>query len=328
MRLLLVRKESFNRIGIDVIDPINYKQKYPASMNPAPSVSVIIPTFNSGQYIATAVDSALAQERVDVEVLVIDDGSTDATGEILRRYGDRIHYIYQPNSGVSTARNTGLASARSRYLAFLDSDDAWHPNKLARQLDALEKNPDAGACYSAFTVTDSELSPLYIHRGEPETTVLEDLLLKGNWVSTPSTVLCERALFTKVGGFDPELSLCADWDMWLRLAAVTDFVYIDESLADYRKHGENMSGNVALLERDSLRVLEKGFAMPGLSGSLRAKRLAALAHNDMVLAGSYFQTGCYRGFLRCATRSVAGDFRQAGHLIGFPFRQLQPRNLA
>jgi len=257
---------------------------------------------------------------------VIDDGSTDTTRETLARFGEKIHYIYQTNSGVSLARNRGLAVASGRYVAFLDSDDAWYPNKIHRQLEALKQNPGAAACYSAFMVCDSTLSPVSVHTAEPRSSALEDMLLRGNLVSTPSTVICERELFTKVGGFDAKLSLCADWDMWLRLAAVTEFVYVDEPLVRYRKHDGNMSGNVALLEQDSIRVLEKGFAMPGLSRSLRLRRQAAIAHNDMVLAGSYFQAGLYRNFVRCASRAVAMDFKQAGRLIGFPLRQLQARH--
>jgi glycosyltransferase involved in cell wall biosynthesis len=295
-------------------------------MRSSPLVSVIIPTYNCARYIATAVESVLAQRSEDLEVLVIDDGSTDATRETLARFGEQIDYIYQTNSGVSQARNKGLAVASGRYVAFLDSDDAWYPNKIHRQLEALSENPGAAACYSAFTVTDSTLSPLNVHTAEPQSSVLEDLLLRGNWVSTPSTVICERGLFTKVGGFDPELSLCADWDMWLRLAAVAEFVYVDEPLVRYRKHDGNMSGNVALLEQDSIRVLEKGFAMPGLSQSLRLRREAAIARNDMVLAGSYFHARLYRDFVRCASRAIAMDFKQAGHLIGFPLRQLRARH--
>jgi len=292
-----------------------------------PLVSVIIPTFNCAQYIATAVESVLAQERADVEVLVIDDGSTDATTETLGAYGDRIRYIHQPNSGVSLARNKGLAAANGRYIGFLDSDDAWHPDKLHRQLAAMEKDPDAGACYSAFAVTDSRLSPLYVHRAKPHSSVLEDLLLRGNWVSTPSTVLCERALFAKVGGFDSKLSLCADWDMWLRLAGVTDFAYVDEPLASYRKHDGNMSGNVALLEQDSLRVLKKGFAMPGLPDSLRGQRQAAIARNYMVLAGSYYHARHYADSARCVLRSLAMDVGQIGYLMRSPARLAARKHL-
>jgi hypothetical protein len=149
---------------------------------------------------------------------------------------------------------------------------------------------------------------------------LEDLLRRGNIVGTPSTVICERSLFEEVGGFDPALSQCADWDMWVRLAAVTEFLYIDEPLATYRQHDANMSRSASLLESDSLRVLEKGFAMPGLADSLQAGRRAAFARNYMVLAGTYFHARCYRDFARCAARAVAMDFRQAGYLLTFPLR--------
>src|SRR5262249_37459177 len=137
-------------------------------MPASPSVSVIIPTFNSARYIATAVESVLAQELADIEVLVIDDGSTDTTREALERFGDSIRYIYQTNSGFSLSRNKVLASATGRYIAFLDSDDAWYPNKIHLQLEALRQNPGARACYTAFMVTDSTLSPLNVHTAEPQ----------------------------------------------------------------------------------------------------------------------------------------------------------------
>jgi hypothetical protein len=132
--------------------------------------------------------------------------------------------------------------------------------------------------------------------------------------------LCERSLFEKTGGFDPALSQCADWDMWVRLATLTEFLYLDEPTVTYRQHGSNMSGNASLLESDSLRVLEKGFDMLEATDSLRAKRRAAFARNDMVLAGTYFHARLYRDFLRCAARSVAMDFRQLAYLAGFPLR--------
>src|SRR5262249_23976964 len=149
-------------------------------MRSSPSVSVIIPTYNCARYIATAVESVLAQRLEDQEILVIDDGSTDTTRETLARFGEKIHYIYQTNSGVSLARNRGLAVASGRYVAFLDSDDAWYPNKIHRQLEALKQNPGAAACYSAFMVCDSTLSPVSVHTAEPRSSALEDMLLRGN----------------------------------------------------------------------------------------------------------------------------------------------------
>jgi glycosyltransferase involved in cell wall biosynthesis len=285
-----------------------------------PEVSVIIPTYNSARYIPAAIESILAQTLQDIEVLVIDDGSEDDTNLVVRRYGGPVHYFYQKNHGVAAARNRGIEKSRGRYIAFLDADDTWLPHKLERQLVGLKEHPEVGACYAAHVVVDANLTPLAIQRSQQRVSTLADLLTRGNVVGSLCTVVCQRSLFKEVGGFDPALSQCADWDMWVRLATMTEFLYIDEPLATYRQHGANMSRNVPLLEYDSLRVLEKGFAMPGLSDSLRAQHRAALARNYMVLAGSYFRAHCYRDFARCAARAVALDVRQASYLAAYPVR--------
>jgi len=292
-------------------------------------VSVIIPTYNSARYLSDAIDSVLAQTFRDFEVLVIDDGSTDDTASLMRQYSRPVRYIRQENGGVSRARNRGIDESRGRYVAFLDADDAWGQHKLERQLSALDQNRDYHACYCAFIVGDSQLSPLETRRSKRGGPTIEDLLLRGNIVGTPSTVLCERSLFKVAGRFDPETSQCADWDMWVRIASQTDFLYLDESLVTYRRHDANMSRNAGLLERDSLRVLEKGFAMPELTEVQRARRRAAFARNYMVLAGTYFQAKLYRDFARCAARAISMDFRQAGYLMSFPIRmaaRLRPNN--
>jgi glycosyltransferase involved in cell wall biosynthesis len=285
-------------------------------------VSVVIPTYNSAAYLADAVDSVLNQTFTDFEIIVIDDGSTDDTESVMGRYGDRVRYIRQANGGVAAARNRGIEESRGRYVAFLDSDDTWFPSKLERQLEALRKDPEYRACYGAFTAVRSDLTPLHESGGNRAGSTLEDLLLRGNIIGSICTVMCERTMFEETGGFDPSLSQCADWDMWVRLAALTEFLYLDVPLVTYRQHGANMSRNAPLLERDSVRVLEKGFAMPGIPDSLAEQRRRAFARNYMVLAGTYFQAGLYRDFVRCAGRSVAMDFRRAGYLIGFPVRVL------
>src|SRR5207244_10103288 len=119
-------------------------------------------------------------------------------------------------------------------------------------------------------------------------------------VGSICTVLVERALLEKVGGFDPDLSQCADWDMWIRLARRSEFLYLDEPLVTYRQHGSQMSNNVPLLERDSLQVLSKGFRDPATPAALRACEARCMGRNWMVLAGSYFQARRYGDFLRCA----------------------------
>lgn len=283
-------------------------------------VSVVIPTYNSAHYLAAAMDSVIAQTFRDFEVLVIDDGSDDETEMVMRRYGAPVRFFRQRNSGVAVARNRGIEESRGRYVAFLDADDTWLPEKLEQQLKSLKKAPGAEACYSARILVDDALRPLKLLRSERRGGTLEDLLCLGNVVGSPTAVVASRGLLRETGGFDPEMSQCADWDMWVRLAALTEFVNVNEPLATYRQHGANMSLNVPLLERDSLRVLEKGFAMPGLSDSLRAQRRAAFARNYMVLAGSYLHARSYYDFVRCAARAVAMDFRQVSHLMAFPFR--------
>ncbi|MFY9555299.1 MAG: glycosyltransferase [Blastocatellia bacterium] len=292
-----------------------------------PEVSVIIPTYNSARYLSDAVDSVLAQTFKDFEVLVIDDGSTDDTQSVMSRYASPVRCIRQENRGVSAARNRGIEESRSRYIAFLDADDKWRRDKLDRQLAALANRRDCRACYTAFTIADSELVALEVNRSNRLGRALDDLLLVGNVIGTPSTVMCERSLFRETGNFDPALSQCADWEMWVRLAVISEFVYIDEPLVIYREHSGNMSRSAALLERDSLLVLEKAYELPDLPPWLGARRRVAFARNYMTLAGTYFHAGQYLNFARCAARAVALDFHQIGYLMAFPLRAIRrPRS--
>lgn len=285
-----------------------------------PEVSVIIPTYNSSHYVTEAIDSVLRQTFRDFEIIVIDDGSTDDTQSLMSRYGSPVRYIRQANGGVSHARNRGIEESRGRYVAFLDADDTWLPNKLEKQMDAISKQPYFKACYSAFMNVSCDLTPVGVNRGMRRNIALEDLLLRGNVVGSICTLISERTLFDSIGGFDAALSQCADWDMWVRMAAETDFLYIDEPLVTYRQHDSNMSRNAPLLERDSLRVLEKGFLMSDLSPTIGSRKREAFARNYMVLAGTYFYSHMYSDFVRCATKAMAMDFRQARYLAAFPFR--------
>jgi glycosyltransferase involved in cell wall biosynthesis len=292
-----------------------------------PEVSVIIPSYNSAKYLTDAVDSVLSQTFRDFELLVIDDGSTDDTDAVMSRYGTPVRCIRQPNLGVAAARNRGIKESRGRYVAFLDADDIWRPDKLKAQVSALLQNTGHRACCTALTVASANLTPLGVKRSRLRAASLEDLLLRGNVIGV-SSVMCERSLFEITGAFDPSLSQCADWDMWLRLSALTEFIYLDLPLTVYRQHDANMSRNAPLLERDSVKVLQKGFDMPSLGNGLRKKRRAAFARNYMVLAGTYFHAGQYIDFIACAARAVAMDFRQFGRLAGFPFRALKRLQLS
>jgi glycosyltransferase involved in cell wall biosynthesis len=288
-----------------------------------PEVSVIIPSYNAGRYLADAVDSVLNQSFRDLEVLIVDDGSTDDTESVARCYGPPVRYIRQLNAGVAAARNRGIKESRGRYVAFLDADDTWHRDKLEAQVKALRENPSHRACYTAFTTVNANLAPLNVTRSSRRAAALEDLLLRGNVIGSICSVVCERSLFETVGHFDPSLSQCADWDMWVRMSAHTEFLYLDVPLVTYRQHATNMSRNAPLLERDSVQVLRKGFDMPHLEEGLRRQRRAALARNYMVLAGTYFHARQYGDSIGCAARAISMDLRQIGRLTGFPFRALR-----
>ncbi len=287
---------------------------------PMPLVSVIIPTYNSARYVTTAIDSVLAQTVDDFEVLVVDDGSTDNTRELLSHRGQSVRYLYQNNAGVSAARNHGIAQSRGRYIAFLDADDIWLPHKLERQLTALDTAPATQLCYSAHFVVDDALQALSVRRSGHGNSALEALLFRGNVVGSPSSVIVERGLMESEG-FDTRLSHSADWDMWIRLARRASFLYVDEPLIKYRRHDTNMSRNIALMESDSLLVLHKGLNHPDTPARLRRRAARALGRNWMVLAGSYFRVGHRLGFARCALNALRHDPSQVAYLLAFPLRQ-------
>lgn len=286
-----------------------------------PTVSVIIPTYNSIKYLIVAIESVLNQTFKDYEILIIDDGSTDDTKESLAGFGDLITYIYQENAGVSAARNHGIKMARGKYVAFLDADDYWLPEKLEKQVAALE-NGSCKACYSSFTIGDEDLKPISVQYSRRLGKTLEDLLLYGgNTVGTPSTVIVETELVKKEN-FDPTLSHGADWEMWIRLATYTEFLYIEEPLIIYRTHESNMSKNAVLQEKDCIAVMEKGFALPNLPREIKNKERKAFAETYMVLAGNYFQAKMFSSFFRCVRNSLSLDFKKVSYLLRFPLRRL------
>jgi glycosyltransferase involved in cell wall biosynthesis len=209
-------------------------------MSTKPSVSAIIPVFNGERTIARAIDSALAQ-RFDgeVEIIVVNDGSTDATAEILRGYRDRIIVVTQTGRGVAAARNAGVARSKGELVAFLDADDEWLPSKLARLTEELDSDPSCGLAYSDVIVVDEGKGPRsesYIlgdFRRAPE---MRDLL-RAWWHIFPSAVVMRRSLFEAAGSFPQEFGDFAyggeDALLWIRARAIASFRFISEPLAKY-----------------------------------------------------------------------------------------------
>jgi glycosyltransferase involved in cell wall biosynthesis len=202
-----------------------------------PRVTVIIPTYNRGALLRRALDSVFAQTYSDFEVLVADDGSTDDTFEVCKAYA-RVRYLPAAHSGLpATARNRALASSAGEYVAFLDSDDQWIPDKLRRQVEALTKKPSLGlVCSNAITLSDrGPTEKLYLRQDQGKSGSVFLSLLQDNFVVT-STAMVRRSILESVGNFCEERALrgVEDYDLWLRIAARSELVFLPEALAIYQ----------------------------------------------------------------------------------------------
>ena len=231
-------------------------------MENTPIISVIIPTYNRENMIGYAIKSVLNQTFKNLEIIVVDDGSTDNTEEIIRGFKDkRVKYIkkYKKNRGISVARNVGIKIARGKYIALLDSDDKWLPEKLDKQIKILQDgSPELGVVYSNSCYIDE--SGKNINKlpkpKKLEGYIYEDLL-GGNYVGTPSTVLIRKECFQQVGLFDDLLNAQADWDMWIRIAKYYRFTLIKTPLVRYRLHSNQLSKNLGVKIISANRILVK-----------------------------------------------------------------------
>lgn len=255
-------------------------------------ISVVIPTYNHVRFLEDAIQSALKQSYPKVEIIVVDDGSTDSTHTLVERFGERVHYIWQENRGLSGARNTGIAAARGEYIALLDADDFWEPNYLESVHRVLAADARLGAVYTGLQFVNSKGERL------PQPCVstvpsdqLYDRLLDGEFFA-PSAVLVRRTCFERVGIFDVALRASEDWDMWLRVAQVYAFAGIAQPLLNYRVHGSNMSGDPEYMLRYQTMVVHKHFGAPeGDPSQWPAPRQRAWAATSYFAAQGYFLRG-------------------------------------
>jgi glycosyltransferase involved in cell wall biosynthesis len=208
-----------------------------------PLVSVVIPTFNCARYLSESVGSAVGQTFAEKEIIVVDDGSTDNTKEVLAPFRDRIIYMYQDNCGASSARNRGVGHSRGKYVAFLDADDIWLPEKLKKQVDFFERLPKS----VKLTYTDWKFffdppdwntsRTLKISAYEGEVT---RQLFCHDFVFTP-TVMMEKDFLTSLGPFDTNLTVAEDYDMWLRASAACEFRFLPEALTAVRMRPQSLA---------------------------------------------------------------------------------------
>lgn len=243
-----------------------------------PKVSVIIPTYNSLEYLPEAIESVLDQTFVDFEIIVINDGSSDGTEKwVLEQSDPRLQLISQGNLGKSAARNAGIAKASGDYLAFLDADDCWEPTKLEKQARCLDSNSQIGLVYVWTALADSRCQPTgRIVSSHAEGNVWEELV-RDNILACGSTPMARRSCFQTVGLFALDLPLAQDWDMWIRIAARYPFAVIKEPLARYRLHANNTSKQLKLMQACNTRVLERAFqAAPTDVSDIRGKAYQSL----------------------------------------------------
>jgi len=224
-------------------------------------VSVVIPTYNYAKHISGAVDSVLAQTYHDYEIIVVDDGSTDDTREVLASYGDSISVVYQENGGVSSARNQGVLAASGEFIAFLDADDRWVPEKLEKQVAFMDANPQFVMSYTdmSHVAGDRLVNKSYLHENGyhhfGSGRIYEQILQEG-FIFTP-TVLIKKACFQEVGLFDPFLATCQDVDMWLRIADRFELGFLDEPLAVRFEHDTNSTKNTIAYLSNPIRVFSR-----------------------------------------------------------------------
>lgn len=225
-----------------------------------PRVSVIIPTFNRAHLIGKAIKSVLNQTYKDFEIIVVDDGSTDNTEEIVKSFTDfKIHYIcHKHNRGASTARNTAIKASRGEYFAFLDSDDEWLPEKLDKQMKIFEsESSEVGVVYTGdYYVDEKDKEIKKVHIPRKEGYIYEELLA-GNYVGTPSALLVKKECFTKVGLFDEDLSGSEDYDMWFRIAKYYKFRYVKDLLVVCLIHNNQITANSEVMIEGVKRIQKK-----------------------------------------------------------------------
>jgi glycosyltransferase involved in cell wall biosynthesis len=280
----------------------------------------VIPAYNAAPWISETLDSVLAQTFDDFEVIVVDDGSTDETPEIVSRYQDSVRYLRKGNGGSASARNAGIRAAQSAYIAFVDADDLWMPQKLELQMDLLSKDTDLAWVYSdALVVEEKSNNVLYrvgkhvsLHAGD----ILRPLLLH-DFISSPTPII-RREVFDVVGYFDESLLRSEDWDMWLRIAAEFRASFVDQPLAKYRRHSLSKTETIDLeyTLRSRLQIVEKALAQnPKRLSGLRDRAVANVCSGVGRLMLKRGANVSARTMFRRAVRLCPRDIELSGYWL-------------
>ncbi|HEX8523946.1 MAG TPA: glycosyltransferase family A protein [Tepidisphaeraceae bacterium] len=251
-------------------------------------VSVVIPTYNSASFVVEAIESVLAQTVAPAEIIVVDDGSTDNTAAVLEPYANRIRYIFQENTGVSAARNRGIEAANGDFIAFLDADDIWHPQKLEYQMDVFHRIPALGLLgTSGFDVPAKSL-PSYDRIPDNAFTFINwrQLAVKNHLFA--SSVVVRSSILSIAGEFDTRMQGPEDRDLWLRIAEISTVVNLGLPLTGYRVVPGSVSQQPQRCEQGMYRILQKLEQRQAFRGNplLRRKARSYILHSCAYLYGA------------------------------------------
>ncbi|MFC1848268.1 glycosyltransferase family 2 protein [Chloroflexota bacterium] len=278
-----------------------------------PKVSVIIPSYNRASLVTRAIDSVLVQTYPYLEVVVVDDGSTDNTTDVVGSYADeRVKCVkHRKNRGVSAARNAGINVSRGEFIGFLDSDDEWLPEKLERQVEKFKSaSVNTGLVYGGYEVIDSGSNKTISWENPKKRGPVFRYLLKEDFIGSP-TPLVKRECFEKAGCFDEELQFCEDWDMWLRIAQYYEFDYVGETVAKFYVSQFQTTS-------DSYRALQNLSKFWAKHHTYLSEEPAILAHHFKWAAQRYLierEYGTARTYFANAVRARPLDVRLYSHLI-------------
>ena len=269
-------------------------------------VSVVIPSYNARVFLPMTLESVRQQTFDDYEVIVIDDGSTDGTAEWLTQSDyPKLRLLRQSNQGCSTARNFGIAEAAAEYIAFLDADDLWHPQKLEKQVRCLDENPQAALVNTGITNIDAQGNPV---KGDYLPNAIDsnwpNILLE-NPIHSGSVPLVRRSCFEQLGYFDTALKSAEDWDMWIRIAAEFQIADIQEHLVYYRVHSGSKSHRLQFHLDNRVAVIEKAFR--NVPESLLPLKSAALGRAYLSVAWKPLITDDYDAALTFRRQAVDHD---------------------
>ncbi len=298
-------------------------------MTAAPlKISVVIPCFNAQRYIGAAIESALAQHWPELEIVVVDDGSTDNSVALVREAYPNVVVLRQQRQGVALARNRGIAHAHGDWIAFLDADDLWLPGKLQAQADLLRATPQARMAYTAWQVwssTEAVPSPDYLANlqaragqvalwSEPSGWIYPQLLL--DCVVWTSSVLVQRSVLDEVGLFDPQLRIGEDYDLWLRASRVTPIVCVPRPYALYRMHPNSITRSAPDKNYRSVvikRALARwGYDSPDGQSARKAEVDRALARSWSDFASAHLALGQLPNALEAALMALRTDIWHSG----------------